>query len=112
MRCSRRPGRRKLILVGNSRGANSIRNFVKHGGTPKVSHVVLGGGVNHGVYSAPGNQSEFNGASRFMQELNAGGEVVPGVAFMTIRSDKSDKYAQPTLASGGPSGVSATTPRS
>jgi triacylglycerol lipase len=103
-------GARTLILVGNSRGANSIRNFVKHGGAPKVSHVVLGGGVNHGVYSAPGSQSEFNGASRFMQDLNAGSEVVPGVAFMTIRSDRFDKYAQPTLASGGPSGVSYDAP--
>jgi triacylglycerol lipase len=103
-------GAPKLILIGNSRGANSIRNFVKHGGAPKVSHVLLGGGVNHGVYSAPGSQSEFNGASRFMQDLNAGSEVVPGVAFLTIRSDKFDKYAQPTLASGGPSGVSYDAP--
>ena len=103
-------GAPKLILIGNSRGANSIRNFVKHGGAPKVSHVLLGGGVNHGVYSAPGSQSEFNGASRFMQDLNAGSEIVPGVAFLTIRSDKFDKYAQPTLASGGPSGVSYDAP--
>lgn len=103
-------GAPQLILIGNSRGANSIRNFVKHGGAAKVSHVILGGGVNHGVYSAPGNNSEFNGAGRFMQELNAGSEVVPGVAFMTIRSDKFDKYAQPTLASGGPSGISYDAP--
>lgn len=103
-------GAAKLALVGNSRGANSIRNFVKHGGAAKVSHVVLGGGVNHGVFSTPGNQSEFNGAGRFMQELNAESEVVPGVAFMTIRSDKYDKYAQPTLASGGPSGISYDAP--
>ncbi len=99
-------GAAKLILIGNSRGANSIRNYVKHGGAAKVSHVLLGGGVNHGVYSAPGSNSEFNGMSAFMQELNAGSEVVPGVQFLTIRSDKFDKYAQPTLASGGPSGIS------
>ncbi len=103
-------GATKLILVGNSRGANSIRNFVKHGGAAKVSHVLLGGGVNHGVYSAPGSNSEFNGMSRFMQELNAGGEIVPGVQFLTIRSDKFDKYAQPTLASGSPSGISYDAP--
>ncbi|HEY8292272.1 MAG TPA: alpha/beta fold hydrolase, partial [Thermomicrobiales bacterium] len=103
-------GAAKLILIGNSRGANSIRNFVKHGGAEKVSHVVLGGGVNHGVYSAPGSNSEFNGMSRFMQDLNAGSEVVPGVQFMTIRSDKFDKYAQPTLASGGPSGIGYDAP--
>jgi len=103
-------GASKLALVGNSRGANSIRNYVKHGGAEKVSHVVLGGGVNHGVYSAPGNNSEFNGASRFMQELNAGSEVVLGVAFMTIRSDKFDKYAQPMLGTGAPSNISYDAP--
>ncbi|HEY8292055.1 MAG TPA: hypothetical protein VIG44_06190, partial [Thermomicrobiales bacterium] len=103
-------GVKKLILIGNSRGANSIRNYVKHGGAAKVSHVLLGGGVNHGVYSAPGSNSEFNGMSQFMQELNAGSEVVPGVQFLTIRSDKFDKYAQPTLASGGPSGISYDAP--
>ncbi len=103
-------GATKLALVGNSRGANSIRNFVKHGGAAKVSHVVLGGGVNHGVFSTPGTSSEFNGAGPFMQELNAGSEVVPGVAFMTIRSDKFDKYAQPTLTSGAPSNISYDAP--
>ncbi len=103
-------GAAKLALVGNSRGANSIRNFVKHGGAAKVSHVVLGGGVNHGVFSTPGNTSEFNGSGPFMQELNAGSEVVPGVAFLTIRSDKFDKYAQPTLASGAPSNISYAAP--
>jgi triacylglycerol lipase len=103
-------GAAQLVLVGNSRGANSIRNFVKHGGAPKVSHVILGGGVNHGVYNGGASNSEFNGAGRFMQELNAGSEVVPGVAFLTLRSDKYDKYAQPTLASGAPSGIGYDAP--
>lgn len=103
-------GAPQLILIGNSRGANSIRNYVKNGGAARVSHVVLGGGVNHGVYTMPGNNSEFNGAGRFLQMLNAGGEVVPGVAFMTIRSDRFDKFAQPMLASGGPSGIGYDAP--
>ena len=103
-------GAPQLILVGNSRGANSIRNYVKNGGAARVSHVVLGGGVNHGVYVMPGNNSEFNGAGRFLQMLNAGSEVVPGVAFLTIRSDRFDKYAQPMLASGGPSGIGYDAP--
>ena len=103
-------GAPQLILIGNSRGANSIRNFVKNGGAAKVSHVVLGGGVNHGVFNTPGSNSEFNGASRFMQALNAGSEVVPGVTFMTIRSDKFDKFAQPTLASGAPSNIGYDAP--
>lgn len=103
-------GAEKLALVGSSRAANSIRNFVKHGGAVRVSHVVLGGGVCHGVFNLPGNNSEFNAASRFMQELNAGGDVVPGVAFMTIRSDRFDKYAQPVLAPGGPPGTGYDAP--
>lgn len=103
-------GAPQLILIGNSRGANSIRNYVKNGGATKVSHVVLGGGVNHGVFNMPGSNSEFNGAGRFLQALNAGSEVVPGVAFMTIRSDRFDKYAQPTLASGGPSNIGYDAP--
>jgi triacylglycerol lipase len=103
-------GAAKLVLVGNSRGANSIRNFVKHGGSAKVASVLPGGGVNHGVFNTPGNNSEFNGAGRFLQELNAGSEVVPGVAFMTIRSDTLDKYAQPLLASGAPSNISYDAP--
>jgi len=103
-------GAPQLILIGNSRGANSIRNYVKNGGAARVSHVVLGGGVNHGVYVMPGNNSEFNGAGRFLQMLNAGSEVVPGVAFLTIRSDRFDKYAQPMLASGGPSGIGYDAP--
>jgi triacylglycerol esterase/lipase EstA (alpha/beta hydrolase family) len=39
-------GAPKVALVGNSRGANTIRNYVKNGGGASVvSHVVLGGGV-------------------------------------------------------------------
>lgn len=91
-------GAAKVVLVGNSRGANTIRNYVKNGGgAGKVSHVVLGGGVNHGVLVSEKALigSEFNGASAFMKQLNDGpDEVVPGVAFLTLRSDHNDKYAQ------------------
>lgn len=89
---------RKVAFIGNSRGANIIRNFVKLGGGDKVtSHVVLGGGVNHGAFDIPGllPTAEFNGASAFMQSLNTPSEVVAGVDFLTIRSDFFDKYAQP-----------------
>jgi pimeloyl-ACP methyl ester carboxylesterase len=92
-------GARKVALVGNSRGANTIRNYVKNGGgASEVSVVVLGGGVNHGVFNNPAllPDSEFNGASAFMRQLNAGpNEVVAGVKFYTLRSDYFDKYAQP-----------------
>ena len=91
-------GAAKVALVGNSRGATTIRNYVRYGGgAAKTSHVVLGGGVNHGVIVSDRHMvgSEFNGAGEVMKRLNDGDEVVAGVAFMTIRSDKNDKYAQP-----------------
>ncbi|MFM9625727.1 esterase/lipase family protein, partial [Streptomyces turgidiscabies] len=73
-------GAPKVALVGNSRGANTIRNYVRFGGgAANTAAVVLGGGVNHGVFNAPGGpNSEFNGAGALMTKLNAGGEVVPG----------------------------------
>lgn len=95
-------GADKVVLVGNSRGGNVIRDYIRNGGgAAKVSHAIIGGGVNHGVWAGdflPG--SEFNGKGPFMTALNSpqgpqGLETTPGVAFMTIRSDNNDKYAQP-----------------
>jgi triacylglycerol lipase len=96
-----RTGAQKVALVGNSRGGNVIRDYVRNGGADKVSHVVIGGGVSHGIWLGDFNPgSEFNGSGSFMKALNApqgaqGLEVTPGVAFMTLRSDSNDKYAQP-----------------
>jgi hypothetical protein len=91
------------VLVGNSRGGYAIRNYIANGGgAAKVSHAILGGVPNHGVWAdaayLPG--SEFNGAGRFLTQLNAPqgqarNEVTPGVRWMTIRSDNNDKFAQP-----------------
>jgi triacylglycerol lipase len=94
-------GMEKVALVASSRGANVVRNFIRNGGDAVVSHALLAGGVNHGVYASasfnPG--SEFNGSGPFMTALNApypdGSEVTPGVKWMTLRSDNFDKYAQP-----------------
>lgn len=102
-RVRRLTGADKVALVGNSRGANVIRNYIRNGGgAATVSHAVLGGGVNHGVWSDPkfGPGSEFNGAGPFMKALNApqgpqGLEVTTGVRFMTLRSNGNDKFAQP-----------------
>ena len=96
-------GATKVALVGNSRGGYAIRNFVANGGGASlVSHVVLGGVPNHGVYvdKAARAGSEFNGAGAFLTKLNApqgaaGDEVTPGIRWMTIRSDDNDKFAQP-----------------
>lgn len=96
-------GARQVVLVGNSRGGNAIRNYIANGGGAKtVSHAILGGTPNHGVWADakrnPGN--EFNGLGPFLSALNApkgadGLEVTPGVKWMTIRSDNNDKFAQP-----------------
>lgn len=93
----------QVVLVGNSRGGYAIRHYIQHlGGAAKVSHAVLGGTPNHGVWAnaafRPGN--EFNGAGPYLTALNApkganGDEVTPGPRWLTLRSDNNDKYAQP-----------------
>lgn len=90
-------GQARVALVGSSRGGYSIRNYVKNaGGAANVSHVVLGGVPNQGVWASPSNfNSEFNGLGPFLTALNAGDQVHPAVRFLTIRSDSNDKYAQP-----------------
>ncbi len=96
-------GASKVILVGNSRGGNAIRNYIQNGGGDKtVSEAILGGTPNHGVWAIKGlnEGNEFSGTGPFLTGLNApkgpnGDEVTPGVKWLTIRSDSNDKYAQP-----------------
>src|ERR1700750_716890 len=92
----RRTGASRVALVGNSRGGNSIRSYIKNGGVADVSHAVLCGVPNHGVYDwDEGLGGEFNGRGPFLRGLNEGdSEVTPGTAFLTLRSDGLDKYAQ------------------
>src|ERR1700716_3908585 len=92
----RRTGASRVALVGNSRGGNSIRSYIKSGGAD-VSHAVLCGVPNHGVYDwDDGLANEFNGRGPFLRGLNEGeSEVTPGTSFLTLRSDNMDKYAQP-----------------
>jgi triacylglycerol lipase len=108
-----RTGAAKVALVGNSRGGYPIRNFIANGGgAAVVSHAVLCGVPNHGVNYDKTTRlgNEFNGAGPFLAGLNAprdgsGNEVTPGVAWMTIRSDNNDKYAQPNDAWLGNRGI-------
>jgi pimeloyl-ACP methyl ester carboxylesterase len=107
-------GASQVVLFGNSRGGNAIRNVIANGGAAgKVSHAILAGTPNHGVWALPtfrpGN--EFNGAGPFLKGLNAlkgpdgqplpegadpatGVEVTPGPKWLTLRSDNNDKFAQ------------------
>jgi len=92
----RRTGAQRIALVGNSRGGYSIRNYIKNGGGADISHAVLCGVPNHGVYDwDDGLNGEFNGRGPFLRGLNEGeSEVTPGTAFLTLRSDGNDKFAQ------------------
>jgi pimeloyl-ACP methyl ester carboxylesterase len=92
----RRTGASRVALVGSSRGGYAIRNVIKNGGAGDVSHAVLCGTPNHGVFATDDQlNSEFNGRGTFLRGLNDGeSEVTPGVAFLTLRSDGMDKYAQ------------------
>ncbi len=111
-RVLRATGASRVVLVANSRGGYAVRNYIQNGGgAASVSHAILCGVPNHGVWadaaSRPG--SEFNGAGPFLLALNApkgasgnevtpgvaGNEVTPGVTWLTIRSDNNDKFAQP-----------------
>src|ERR1700731_2207565 len=93
----RRTGASRVALVGNSRGGYPIRSYIKNGGGADVSHAVLCGVPNHGVYAWDDNPgSEYNGRGPFLRALNEGeSEVTAGTSFLTLRSDTMDKYAQP-----------------
>jgi hypothetical protein len=112
----RRTGASRVALVGNSRGGYSIRGLIKNGGDADVSHAVLCGVPNHGVYAwDAGLNNEFNGQGPFLRGLNEReSEVTAGTAFLTLRSDGMDKYAQEdgrfVGKPGTPTGVTAEGP--
>ena len=112
----RRSGASRVALVGNSRGGNSIRGYIKNGGAADVSHAVLCGVPNHGIFDWDANpNNEFNSRSPFLRGLNEGeNEVTPGTAFLTLRSDGMDKYAQGdgrfVGKPGTPTGITAEGP--
>lgn len=95
-------GSAQVVLIGNSRGGYAIRHYIRHGGGQRrVSHAILGGTPNHGVWAIPGwrEGSEFSGTGPFLSELNqarnaAGDEVDGPTRWLTIRSDHNDKFAQ------------------
>jgi len=115
-----RTGAKQVVLIGNSRGGYAIRNVIASGQAAKVSHAILGGTPNHGVWSNPGFRptNEFNGAGPFLTRLNNQGgpgiEITPGPKWMTIRSDANDKFAQGDGvwigAKGTPTNVTAAGP--
>ena len=99
----KRTGAKQVVLMGNSRGGNAIRNYIVNGGgAATVSHAILGGTPNHGVWAIKGfrENNEFSGTGPFLTGLNApknaaGDEVTGPVKWLTVRSDNNDKFAQP-----------------
>lgn len=87
----------KLAMVASSRGGNTVRNYLStEGAAAKVSHAVLCGTPNHGVFAFDAlTGSEFNGRGPFLTRLNAQpDEITAGPSWLTLRSDGMDKYAQ------------------
>jgi len=111
-----RTGAPRVALVASSRGGYAVRNYIRNGGAEHVSHAVLCGVPNRGVFDWEFNPgSEFNARAAFLQRLNAGeSDVAPGTAFLTLRSDGNDKYAQPdgrfVGKPGTPTGITAEGP--
>ncbi len=112
MKIRSRTGAEKVVLIANSRGGYAVRNYIQNlGGAASVSHAVLSGVPNHGVWVGTRlPNSEFNGSSAFLTQLNApkgaaGDEVVGPVKWLTLRSDNNDKFAQPDGAWIGQKGV-------
>jgi triacylglycerol lipase len=99
----KRTGAKQVVLMGNSRGGNAIRNYIVNGGgAATVSHAILGGTPNHGVWAIKGFRegNEFSGTGPFLTGLNApknaaGDEVTGPVKWLTVRSENNDKFAQP-----------------
>jgi pimeloyl-ACP methyl ester carboxylesterase len=88
----------KVVLIANSRGCQTARNYVKtFGGANKVAAMILTGCVHRGVFVAPdfAQGSEYNGAGAFLKALNEPPVIPDGVPVTIIRSDKFDLYSQP-----------------
>lgn len=99
----RNTGASQVVLVGNSRGGNAIRNYIQNGGGEAVvNDAILAGTPNHGIWSVKGmrENNEFSGTGPFLTSLNTpkdgdGNEVTQSIRWLTLRSDNNDKYAQP-----------------
>ena len=91
-------GADKVVLIANSRGCQTSRNYEKNfGGRGKVAKMILTGCVHNGVFVANDAAlgSEYNGAGHFLTALNQEPIIPPGVDVTIIRSDKFDLYSQP-----------------
>src|SRR2546423_8303762 len=86
----RRTGASRVALVGNSRGGNSIRSYIKSGGGADVSHAVLCGVPNHGVYDLEGGPGhEFHSRGPFLRRPDEGdSEGTTGKLFLPFPSHR------------------------
>jgi hypothetical protein len=97
-RVRRVTGADRLVLVGQGRAGNLIRNHLRVAGPQGVRLAVLCGSPSHGAIVSDQHMvgSEYNGRSRFLRQLNAQpGGVTAGTEIVTLASDRNDLYAQP-----------------
>jgi pimeloyl-ACP methyl ester carboxylesterase len=97
-RVRRATGVDRLLLVGQGRAGNLIRNHLRVAGPEGVRLAVLCGPPSHGAIVSDVHMvgSEYNGRTRFLRLLNAQpGGVTAGVQVVTLASDRNDLYAQP-----------------
>lgn len=107
-------GTSKVDIVGHSQGGMMPREYLKNlGGAAKVNHLIGLAPDNHGTtlsgLSALATENDLIGTavfficpgctdqivnSAFMQQLNAGGDTVPGVQY-TVIATKNDQIVTP-----------------
>jgi len=65
-------GEPRVVRIANSRGGPAVRHFIAQGGAASVSHEILCGTPNHGVFADPAHApgSEFNVAGAFLLSLD------------------------------------------
>ena len=91
-----RTGASRVALVGNSRGGNAIRNVIKNGGGARCQpRRAVRHAQSRRVRLGRQPRQRVQRPRAVPARLNAGeSEVTPGTAFLTLRSDGMDKYAQ------------------
>lgn len=87
----RRTGARRVDIVAHSMGGLATREYLERlGGAERVRRVVLLATPNEGTYTAylafGGGRDEMLPGSAFLDSLNAGPSVPPGVQMLTLRT--------------------------
>lgn len=98
-----RTGARRVDIVAHSMGGLATREYLrKLGGAERVRRVVLLATPNEGTYTAylafGGGRDEMIPGSAFLDSLNAGPAVPPGVEAITVRTALDTRVLPPESA--------------